>query len=102
LCVREPRPRGGDKRCKACTKDYALHIRRPVTLVSHHVGGWRSPAELSPSYGLLANDEAELTRAFMAFAGRAGSHAGISDQVDAQLRRHFATALTSFGIAKLG
>jgi hypothetical protein len=38
----------------------------------------------------------------MAFAGRAGSHAGISDQVDAQLRRHFATALTSFGIAKLG
>jgi hypothetical protein len=52
--------------------------------------------------GLLAKDEAELTRAFMAFAGRAGSHAGISDQVDAQLRRHFATALTSFAIAKLG
>jgi hypothetical protein len=53
-------------------------------------------------HGLLAKDEAELTRAFMAFAGRAGSHAGISDQVDAQLRRHFATSLMSFAIAKLG
>lgn len=51
---------------------------------------------------LLAKDEAELTRAFMAFAGRAGSHAGISDQVDSQLRRHMATALTSFAIEKLG
>jgi hypothetical protein len=51
--------------------------------------------------GLLAKDEADLTRAFMAFAGRAGSHAGISDQVDAQLRRHFATALMSFVITKL-
>lgn len=51
--------------------------------------------------GLLAKDEAELIRAFMAFAGRAGSHAGISHQVDAQLRRHMATALISFGIAKL-
>jgi hypothetical protein len=51
---------------------------------------------------LLAKDEADLTRAFMAFAGRAGSHAGISDQVDAQLRRHFSTALMSFAIAKLG
>jgi hypothetical protein len=51
--------------------------------------------------GLLAKDEADLTRAFMAFAGRAGSHAGISDQVDAQLRRHFATALLSFAIAKI-
>jgi hypothetical protein len=52
--------------------------------------------------GLLAKDEAELTKAFMGFAGRAGSHAGISDQVDAQLRRHVATALMSFAIAKLG
>jgi hypothetical protein len=52
--------------------------------------------------GLLAKDEAELTKAFMAFAGRAGSHACISDQVDAQLRRHFATALMSFAIAQLG
>lgn len=51
--------------------------------------------------GLLAKDEADLTRAFMAFAGRAGSHAGISDQVDAQLRRHMATALMSFVVAKL-
>ncbi len=49
----------------------------------------------------LAKDEAELTKAFMAFAGRAGSHAGVSDQVDAQLRRHMATALMSFAIAKL-
>jgi hypothetical protein len=51
--------------------------------------------------GLLAKDEADLVRSFVAFAGRAGSHAGISDQVDAQLRRHFATALLSFAIAKL-
>jgi hypothetical protein len=51
--------------------------------------------------GFLEKDEAELTRAFMAFAGRAGSHAGISDQVDAQLRRHFATALMSFVVARL-
>jgi hypothetical protein len=51
--------------------------------------------------GHLAKDEADLSRAFMAFAGRAGSHAGISDQVDAQLRRHMATALMSFAIAKL-
>jgi hypothetical protein len=51
--------------------------------------------------GLIAKDEADLARAFMAFAGRAGSHAGISDQVDAQLQRHFATALLNFAIAKL-
>ena len=52
-------------------------------------------------HSFLEKDEAELSRAFMAFAGRAGSHAGISDQVDAQLRRHMATALMSFVIAKL-
>jgi len=52
--------------------------------------------------GFLAKDEADLTKAFMAFVGRAGSPAGISGQVNAQLRRHFATALMSFAIAKLG
>lgn len=38
----------------------------------------------------------------MAFAGRAGSHAGISEAADAQLRRHFAAALISFALMKLG
>ena len=51
--------------------------------------------------GFLEADEGDLSKAFMAFAGRAGSHAGISDQVDAQLRRHMSTALMSFVIAKL-
>jgi hypothetical protein len=44
---------------------------------------------------------ADLFKAFMAFAGRDGSHAGVSDQTEAQLRRHMATALMSFVIAKL-
>ena len=52
--------------------------------------------------GLLETDEAELLRAFMAFAGRAGSHAGLSGAADSQLRRHFATAVIAFGVAKLG
>lgn len=52
--------------------------------------------------GLLETDEAELLRAFMAFAGRAGSHAGLSGAADSQLRRHFATAVIAFGISKLG
>jgi hypothetical protein len=50
----------------------------------------------------LEVDEAELIRTFMAFAGRAGSHAGLSGAADSQLRRHFATALIAFAIAKLG
>lgn len=52
--------------------------------------------------GLLEADEADLVRTFMAFAGRAGSHAGLSGAADAQLRRHFATALIAFAVAKLG
>ncbi len=52
--------------------------------------------------GLLETDEADLTKTFMAFAGRAGSHAGLSSAADSQLRRHFATALIVFAIAKLG
>ena len=52
--------------------------------------------------GLLEPDEAELLRTFMAFASRAGSHAGLSGAADSQLRRHFATALIAFGVAKLG
>jgi hypothetical protein len=51
--------------------------------------------------GHLEQDEAELLRSFAVFAGRAGSHAGLSGAADAQLRRHFATALIAFGIAKL-
>jgi hypothetical protein len=52
--------------------------------------------------GHLEEDEADLLRTFMTFAGRAGSHAGLSDATDAQLRRHFATALIAFAVAKLG
>jgi hypothetical protein len=51
--------------------------------------------------GLLDDDEARLLQAFMGFAGRAGSHAGLSGATDSQLRRHFASALIAFGIAKL-
>jgi len=51
--------------------------------------------------GYLEDDEAELVKSFMAFAGRDGSHAGISEESDAQLRRHMATALISFAILKL-
>lgn len=53
------------------------------------------------SQGLLEPDEAELLRSFMAFAGRAGSHAGLSGAADSQLRRHFATALIAFAVANL-
>lgn len=52
--------------------------------------------------GRLEDDEAEILKAFAGFAGRAGSHAGLSGAADSQLRRHFATALITFGIAKLG
>lgn len=51
--------------------------------------------------GHLQRDEGELIKAFMAFAGKAGSHAGISDQAEAQLRRHIATALITFAVLKL-
>lgn len=47
-------------------------------------------------------DEGTLIQAFMAFAGRAGSHAGLSGAADSQLRRHFATALMVFAYVKLG
>lgn len=50
--------------------------------------------------GVLGDDEAELLRAFSKFAGRDGSHAGLSAAADAQLRRHFSTALIAFAIAK--
>jgi hypothetical protein len=52
--------------------------------------------------GHIDEDEADLMRTFATFAGRAGSHAGLSDATDSQLRRHFATALIAFGVAKLG
>jgi hypothetical protein len=52
--------------------------------------------------GHIDEDEGELMRTFATFAGRAGSHAGLSDATDSQLRRHFATALIAFGVAKLG
>ena len=51
--------------------------------------------------GHLERDEGELIKAFMAFAGRDGSHAGISDQAESQLRRHIATALITFAVLKL-
>jgi hypothetical protein len=51
--------------------------------------------------GRIEEDEADLMRAFATFAGRAGSHAGLSGATDAQLRRHMATALIAFGVAKL-
>lgn len=52
--------------------------------------------------GQLETDESDLMRTFATFAGRAGSHPGLSDATDSQLRRHFATALIAFGVAKLG
>jgi hypothetical protein len=51
--------------------------------------------------GHLEGDESELLRTAAAFAGRAGSHAGLSDAADCQLRRHFVTALITFGLSKL-
>lgn len=50
----------------------------------------------------LAGDEADLIKSFMVFAGRAGSHAGVSEAAVAQLRRHFAAALIVFATQKLG
>lgn len=50
--------------------------------------------------GTLEEDAAELVRAFAAFAGRDGSHAGLSEAADAHLKRHFATALIAFALAK--
>jgi hypothetical protein len=52
--------------------------------------------------GVMEQDEADLMKAFGVFAGRAGSHAGLSDAVDSGLRRHFAVALIAFGVAKIG
>ena len=51
--------------------------------------------------GHLAPDESQLLQASAGFAGKAGSHAGVSNAVDAQLRRHFITALIVFGVNKL-
>jgi hypothetical protein len=52
--------------------------------------------------GVIEEDEADLMKAFAIFAGRAGSHAGLSDAVESGLRRHFAASLIAFGVAKLG
>jgi hypothetical protein len=52
--------------------------------------------------GIIEEDEADLMKSFVTFAGRDGSHAGLSDATDSQLRRHFASALIGFGVAKLG
>jgi hypothetical protein len=51
--------------------------------------------------GLIDKDLSALLQAFGGFAGRAGSHAGISESSDAQLRRHVATALIAYAIARL-
>jgi hypothetical protein len=76
----------------------ALAHRRgcPTTKSGGHARKWLQ------EQGLLEQDEADLTRSYMAFAGRAGSHAGVSEAVDAQLRRHFAAALITFAVMKLG
>jgi hypothetical protein len=50
---------------------------------------------------LIDKDLAALLQAFGGFAGRAGSHAGISEGADAQLRRHVATALIAYAIVRL-
>jgi hypothetical protein len=50
--------------------------------------------------GVLEEDAAQLIKSFAGFAGRDGSHAGLSAAADAQLRRHFATALIAFALAK--
>lgn len=52
--------------------------------------------------GLLDKGEAGLVQSFGSFASDAGSHAGISDRSECQLRRHFVTALMVYGIEKLG
>jgi hypothetical protein len=50
---------------------------------------------------LLDKGEADLIQSFGSFASDAGSHAGLSDQGECQLRRHFVTALMVYGIKKL-
>ncbi len=52
--------------------------------------------------GLLSKKEAALVKAFMDYAGENGSHAGVSDAAECQLRRHFATAIITFALTKLG
>lgn len=52
--------------------------------------------------GLLSKKEASLVKAFMNYAGENGSHAGVSDATECQLRRHFATAIIAFALTKLG
>lgn len=52
--------------------------------------------------GHLEGDEGDLTKAFMSFAGKNGSHAGLSGAAECQLRRHFSTALITYAITKLG
>jgi len=52
--------------------------------------------------GIIEEDEAELMKAFSRFAGRNGSHPGLSDAAESQLRRGFVSDLIAFGVAKLG
>jgi hypothetical protein len=82
--------------CDAVYDTLAQHHGCPAGKTGGKARQWLQASEL------LEPDEAELLRTFMAFASRAGSHAGLSGAVDSQLRRHFATALIAFGVAKLG
>jgi len=82
--------------CDAVYDELAHHHGCPPSRTGGRARQWLQ------GQGLLESDEADLLRTFMAFAGRAGSHAGLSGAADSQLRRHFATALIAFAVAKLG
>lgn len=51
--------------------------------------------------GHLDKSESSLFRAYAAFAGENGSHAGLSNPAECQLRRHFGAALLTYAIKKL-
>ena len=70
-------------------------------MTSHRPYLLRALYEWLADNGHLEEDESELLRTFTAFAGTAGSHPGMSDATECQLRRHFVTALITFGITKL-
>ena len=67
----------------------------PTSRVGGKARAWLENEEL------IDKDLAALLQAFGGFAGPAGSHAGISEGADAQLRRHVATALIAYAIARL-
>lgn len=82
--------------CDAAYDTLAHHQGCPASKTGGRARQWLQ------TNGFLEPDEGELLRTFMTFAGRAGSHAGLSGAADSQLRRHFSTALIAFAVAKLG